>query len=78
MLQKLKNKRIAIMSALMVCMMSVNAFASTADPALISAFESTQGQILANLLAVAPIALVIMGTFLSFRYGVRFFKALSK
>lgn len=78
MLQKLNKKRIAIMSALMVCMMAVNAFASTADAALITAFESTQGQIIANLLAVAPIALVIMGTFLSFRYGVRFFKALSK
>lgn len=43
-----------------------------------SAIQTTADQITEVLGAIAPIALSIVGVFLVWRYGMRFFKALSK
>ena len=43
-----------------------------------SALESVAADITGVLGAIAPIALGIVGVFLVWRYGMRFFKALSK
>ena len=43
-----------------------------------SALQGTASQITEVLGAIAPIALGIVGVFLVWRYGMRFFKSLSK
>ena len=43
-----------------------------------TAFTSLQGDIIAAIGVIAPIALVICGTVLVWRFGVRFFKGLAK
>ncbi len=43
-----------------------------------TALTSVSGDIMDTLAAVAPIALSIAGAFLAIRYGMRFFKAISK
>lgn len=52
------------------------------EPSLVtdvtSALQGTANQITEVLGAIAPIALGIVGVFLVWRYGIRFFKALSK
>lgn len=46
--------------------------------AVTGALKSTAEQITASLNAIAPIGLSIAGTFLVWRYGMKFFKSLSK
>lgn len=46
--------------------------------AVVSALSETASQITSTLGSIAPIALGIAGTFLVWRYGMRFFKSLSK
>ena len=43
-----------------------------------STLQGTANQITQVLGAIAPIALGIVGVFLVWRYGIRFFKSLSK
>lgn len=43
-----------------------------------SAFEPIKGDIIAGLAAVAPYAIAVLGAFLVWKYGVKFFKHLSK
>lgn len=43
-----------------------------------SALQSVAGDITGVLNAIAPIGIGIVGVFLVWRYGIRFFKALSK
>lgn len=43
-----------------------------------NALESVAGDITGVLGAIAPVALGIVGVFLVWRYGMRFFKSLSK
>ena len=75
----MKRKVIAIMSTCLVVLSAVSAHATASAPAgMTDALETTQGTILAALSAVAPIALAIMGAFLAWRYGIRFFKSLAK
>lgn len=49
-----------------------------ASEAVVSALTKTASDITATLGSIAPIALGIAGTFLVWRYGMRFFKSLSK
>jgi len=48
------------------------------EAALTTALTSIQGTILGALAAAAPVGITVMGTFLAWRYGVKFFKSLSK
>lgn len=43
-----------------------------------TALEAVQADALSVLAAVAPIAIAIAGAFLVWRYGMRFFKSISK
>lgn len=43
-----------------------------------TAFTSIQTDIIAALAAIAPIAILVMGTFLIWRMGTKFFKGLAK
>lgn len=46
--------------------------------AMTTAFTAIKTDILGGITAVAPIAIGIMGAFLAWRYGSKFFKGLSK
>lgn len=54
------------------------ASASGVSSSVTSALTTTAGDITSTLAAVAPIGLGIAGTFLAWRYGMKFFKSLSK
>lgn len=49
-----------------------------ASSAVVSALQQTASEITSTLGSIAPVALGIAGTFLVWRYGMRFFKSLSK
>lgn len=60
---------------------ATNAYASSGDgtaTAVTTALKSTADNITGVLNQIAPIGLGIAGTFLVWRYGMRFFKSLSK
>lgn len=50
----------------------------TVVTAMTTALTSVQGTVLGGLAAVAPVGLVVMGAFLTWKMGVRFFKGLAK
>lgn len=51
---------------------------SGVSSAVTTALTSTASDVTSTLSAVAPIGLGIAGTFLAWRYGMKFFKSLSK
>ncbi len=78
---KVREKAIVPAAAVVtsMAMAPVTAFAEggvAADVA--AALESTASDITSVLGSVAPVALGIGGVFLAWRYGMRFFKSLSK
>lgn len=50
----------------------------TAITAMKTALESVQADVLTAIATVAPVGIAIMGAFLVWRYGLRFFKSISK
>jgi len=46
--------------------------------ALTGALTTVKGDVVSAVTVIAPIAIVIMGIFLVWKYGIRFFKGLSK
>ncbi|MFQ4188612.1 hypothetical protein C3O92_18915 [Clostridioides difficile] len=76
-----KNKStIVATSALVVACSAVNCFAAEGDvsSSMTTALTTVKTDALAAISAVAPIALSIMGVFLVWKYGIRFFKSVSK
>lgn len=79
----LKEKIKKVSSALIVpatIAISSGAFAAdegTAD-SVVSALTTTASEVTSTIAKIAPIALGIAGTFLVWRYGMKFFKSLSK
>lgn len=76
------SKKNAILVGLSSMALMTNVFAdeggaSTAT-AVTTALKTTATNITSSLNAIAPIGLGIAGTFLVWRYGMRFFKSLSK
>lgn len=51
---------------------------SATTTAMSTAFEALKGDALTALATVAPFAIAVMGAFLVWRYGIRFFKSMSK
>lgn len=51
---------------------------TSASAGVVSALTTTAGEITTTITGVAPVALGVVGAFLVWRYGVRFFKSLSK
>jgi peptidoglycan hydrolase-like amidase len=78
----LKSKTFLV-ATLPTAMVSVLAIASHAtDPvdiatAMSTSLQAVQVQILGALAGIAPTALEVMGAFLCWRYGVKFFKGLA-
>lgn len=54
----------------------VEVYSSSSD-ALNTAFTSLAGQIVESLDAIAPIAITIVGAFLIWKFGIKFFKSLA-
>lgn len=46
--------------------------------ALTTAFTSLAGNLTSALSEIAPIAITVMGAYLTWRYGIKFFKSLAK
>ena len=46
--------------------------------AVVTALQSTASEITSTMASIGPVALGIAGTFLVWRYGMRFFKSISK
>lgn len=74
-----KNKFLAYVSTISVVsgVVAINACAA-APVALTDALTTAKGDILDGLSAVAPLAIAVMGAFLVWRYGIKFFKSLAK
>lgn len=75
-----KNKStIVATSALVVACSAVSCFADdSVTTSITTSLTKVQTDALGAISAVAPIALSIMGVFLVWKYGVRFFKSVSK
>ncbi|HFL3824528.1 TPA: hypothetical protein ACG3RV_003784 [Clostridioides difficile] len=75
-----KNKStIVATSALVVACSAVNCFADdSVATSMTTALTAVKTDALSAISAVAPIALAIMGVFLVWKYGIRFFKSVSK
>lgn len=60
----------------------LTSFASAAEgdtsSAITTALTATAGEITTTIASIGPIALTVAGTFLVWRYGMRFFKSISK
>lgn len=76
--------RVAVAVPAVMLMITTSAFADTTDPdsAIVTSMTSSlQGigtDALAGLTSVAPYAISVMGGYLVWRYGVKFFKGLAK
>lgn len=46
--------------------------------AITTALTSVQTDVLAALAAIGPIAIAILGVYIAWRYGIKFFKGLSR
>ncbi len=77
-LKGLATKFLAVVSALMA--LTVSAFAETSDAvaSMSTGIAGIKDDIVSGIGAVAPYALAIVGLFLLWRYGMRFFKSVSK
>jgi len=52
--------------------------ASTATEAMTAGLQTAQGEILGILTAVVPMVMVIVGSILAIRFGIRFFKGATR
>lgn len=79
-MEKIRNKLLVGAVGVSTALLPVAAFAEgegvSADVA--SALQTTAATITGVLGSVAPVALGIVGVFLAWKYGMRFFKSLSK
>lgn len=73
-----KDKIMLSLPALALLNSSVFAEGGDTSSAVTAALQTTASNITSSLNAIAPIGLGIAGTFLVWRYGMRFFKSLSK
>lgn len=81
MLKKLGKKLSLVMAVCAITLLSsVAAFAEMTETqtAMQTALTTVQTDAIGALGIVAPIAIVIMGAFLVWRYGIKFFKGLAK
>lgn len=75
-----KKLSIGILSTLMVIGTSFGSFASEGGQAaaVSGALQTVATDVLASIGTIAPVALSIAGAFLVWKYGMRFFKSISK
>lgn len=77
---KLKKYLFASGTTLLTLGAGSTVFASGGDSSssVVSALQSTASEITSTMASIGPVALGIAGTFLVWRYGMRFFKSISK
>lgn len=74
-----KSKALVVGSGLMLAVPTVLPFAAeTQSAAVTSALTTVASDITATITSVAPVALGIVGIFLTWKYGMKFFKSISK
>lgn len=81
MLKKVNKKVLSVLTAIsLVSMSMINAHAEVPDVSTTmgTALTGIQTQTMSAIGVVAPIGLSIMGVFLVWRYGLKFFKSISK
>lgn len=77
--KKVNKKVLSVFTALFVLGLPVIASADSGQStAVVSALETVASDIKATITSIAPVALSIAGVFLVWRYGMRFFKSISK
>lgn len=77
---KLKKCLLGSGTALTVLSAGSTVFATGGEgsSAVVTALQSTASEITSTMASIGPVALGIAGTFLVWRYGMRFFKSISK
>lgn len=78
---KEKIKKIAVGTGTVATVLTATGltpFAAGSSAEVTTALTTVAGDVTATLASVAPIGLTIAGTFLVWRYGMKFFKSLSK
>lgn len=58
--------------------MELSTISSTANTGVITALTQIAGDITATVAGVAPVAIGIVGVFMVWKFGMKFFKGLSK
>lgn len=77
--ERIKKSLLVTLPALTVLVGNVaSASGSGSSQAVVTALQAVATDITATIGAIAPVALGIAGTFLVWRYGMRFFKSISK
>ena len=76
--EKLKKSLPVAIPTLTVLVGNVASASGGSSEAVVSALETVATDITSTIGAIAPVALGIAGTFLVWRYGMRFFKSISK
>ena len=76
--EKVKKSLPLTLPALTVLVGNVASAADGSSEAVVTALQSVATDITSTIGAIAPVALGIAGTFLVWRYGMRFFKSISK
>lgn len=80
MLEKIKEKKYAILAGATVAAMQIPgfAFASDSTATITTALTAVADDVKATFIAIAPVALGIATLGIAWKYGLRFFKSLSK
>lgn len=77
--EKLTKKEMAMILPIATTFLSLTANASdSANAVIVSSMQSVGDEIIATLSQIAPIALSVAVFGMVFKYGLRFFKSLSK
>lgn len=78
----MKKKFTVLLTFLLIAMTNLCVYAtegeSTASEAMSTAMEGVKNDALSAIATVAPYGIAIMGTFLVWKYGIKFFKSISK
>lgn len=76
------SKKQAVSMAILSVVIAAMCFPCFAEDdtatAMAASLTTVQASIMGGLKVVAPVALIVMGAFLTWKYGVKFFKGLAK
>jgi len=75
--EKVNTKVMSVFGLLMLAPAFVSADTGQST-AVVSALETIATDIKATITAIAPVAISIVGVYLVWRYGIRFFKSLAR
>lgn len=82
--EKIKSMALPVLTAGAVMVPSLTSFAAEGTPAvdvtgtLTTAATTIQGDMLAAVNSMAPIALVVVGAVMALKFGIKFFRSIAK